>query len=115
MIRRPPSSTLFPSTTLFRSVTVGHANGLAAEIVSGLAEGDEVVLHPPDRKSTRLNSSHSQNSYYHFFFNDSATTEFYSLSLHDALPICRRGARERLGSGNSLRSCRGRRGRAPSA
>lgn len=31
-----------------RGVTVGHANGLAAEIVSGLAEGDEVVLHPQD-------------------------------------------------------------------
>src|SRR5260370_22693624 len=34
-----------------------------------------------DRKSTRLNSSHI------FFFNDTATTEIYTLSLHDALPI----------------------------
>src|SRR3990167_8360618 len=41
----------------------------------------------PDRKSTRLNSSHSQISYAVFFFNDTATTEIYPLSLHDALPI----------------------------
>src|SRR3990167_6948415 len=41
-----------------------------------------------DRKSTRLNSSHSQISYFLFFFNDTAPTEIYSLSLHDALPIC---------------------------
>src|SRR2546426_1002169 len=55
-----------------------------------------------DRKSTRLNSSHlvisyavfclkKKNSMLHpfllFFFNDTATTEIYTLSLHDALPI----------------------------
>src|SRR3989338_6774864 len=41
-----------------------------------------------DRKSTRLNSSHSSISYpVFFFFNDTATTEIYTLSLHDALPI----------------------------
>src|SRR3989338_8198360 len=40
-----------------------------------------------DRKSTRLNSSHSSISYAVFFFNDTATTEIYTLSLHDALPI----------------------------
>src|SRR2546430_6366714 len=31
--------------------------------------------------------------FYFFFFNDTATTEIYTLSLHDALPICRRAAR----------------------
>src|SRR5258708_4961789 len=41
-----------------------------------------------DRKSTRLNSSHQIISYAVFFFNDTATTEIYTLSLHDALPIC---------------------------
>src|ERR1041385_3265809 len=41
----------------------------------------------PDRKSTRLNSSHGYISYAVFFFNDTATTEIYPLSLHDALPI----------------------------
>src|SRR5260221_388730 len=40
-----------------------------------------------DRKSTRLNSSHTVISYSVFFFNDTATTEIYTLSLHDALPI----------------------------
>src|SRR4030042_27625 len=40
-----------------------------------------------DRKSTRLNSSHGYISYAGFFFNDTATTEIYTLSLHDALPI----------------------------
>src|ERR687897_53160 len=40
-----------------------------------------------DRKSTRLNSSHLLISYSVFFFNDTATTEIYTLSLHDALPI----------------------------
>src|SRR3712207_4963610 len=40
-----------------------------------------------DRKSTRLNSSHANISYAVFFFNDTATTEIYTLSLHDALPI----------------------------
>src|SRR3990167_6946944 len=40
-----------------------------------------------DRKSTRLNSSHSQISFFLIFFNDTATTEIYPLSLHDALPI----------------------------
>src|SRR6267142_298534 len=53
-----------------------------------------------DRKSTRLNSSHMSISYavfclkkkkilytLYFFFNDTATTEIYTLSLHDALPI----------------------------
>src|SRR3990167_7095698 len=40
-----------------------------------------------DRKSTRLNSNHSQISHALFFFNDTAPTEIYPLSLHDALPI----------------------------
>src|ERR1044072_5021177 len=88
MIRRPPRSTLFPYTTLFRSfwrlrIGIGHPRDLAAseqEVV-------DHVLHP-DRKSTRLNSSHTDISRMPaFFFNDTATTEIYTLSLHDALPI----------------------------
>src|SRR5256886_160040 len=52
-----------------------------------------------DRKSTRLNSRHSPNSDSVFFFNDTATTEIYTLSLHDALPISARAAdRSRRGS-----------------
>src|SRR5690348_15858013 len=40
-----------------------------------------------DRKSTRLNSSHPSISYAVFCLKNTAPTEFYSLSLHDALPI----------------------------
>src|SRR2546430_13585713 len=36
---------------------------------------------------------------YFFFFNDTATTEIYTLSLHDALPICRSGARNLVNAG----------------
>src|ERR1035441_10579904 len=45
---------------------------------------------PGDRKSTRLNSKQSCISYAVFFLNDTATTEIYTLSLHDALPISNR-------------------------
>src|SRR6201989_205957 len=41
-----------------------------------------------DLKSTRLNSSHVEISYAVFCLNDTAPTEIYTLSLHDALPIC---------------------------
>src|SRR3990172_2041610 len=87
MIRRPPRSTLFPYTTLFRSshrsfcVSLYPALCHPARPPIGLS--DMVV----DRKSTRLNSSHTYISYSVFFFNDTATTEIYTLSLHDALPI----------------------------
>src|SRR2546427_3531177 len=61
MIRRPPRSTLFPYTTLFRSALL-RPHHAARAIAGGLA-----ACHPghdrPDRKSTRLNSSHSQISY----------------------------------------------------
>src|SRR6185312_13583675 len=127
MIRRPPRSTLFPYTTLFRSESTAPAR-----------HRRRTACRPSwsvnsDRKSTRLNSSHDQISYavfclkkkkrwrrgdidlrherrhaghgvrdifvapdiqparaFHivsFFFNDTATTEIYTLSLHDALPI----------------------------
>src|SRR5688572_16834444 len=45
-----------------------------------------------DRKSTRLNSSHSQISYAVFCLNDTPPTAIYTLSLHDALPIFRSSA-----------------------
>src|SRR2546430_13302366 len=65
MIRRPPRSTLFPYTTLFRSVLLGPVSFLQ------LAKADRGQSIEPitlldkllDRKSTRLNSSHSQISY----------------------------------------------------
>src|SRR2546430_17011915 len=59
MIRRPPRSTLFPYTTLFRSV-LAAAVGWPSE---GVPENPRGWLITTDRKSTRLNSSHSQISY----------------------------------------------------
>src|SRR2546429_7049322 len=69
MIRRPPRSTLFPYTTLFRSVAAKRRlcrveviasieRAIAKEIVNGTVEGVAA-----DRKSTRLNSSHGYISY----------------------------------------------------
>src|SRR2546430_7891161 len=67
MIRRPPRSTLFPYTTLFRSdnscsiksgVTVTTATHARSMCISGACDKNWT-----DRKSTRLNSSHSQISY----------------------------------------------------
>src|SRR5256885_12725178 len=66
MIRRPPRSTLFPYTTLFRSVTdFTDMTDLSSKEIDGLrfdlkAEG---VSGNTDRKSTRLNSSHLVISY----------------------------------------------------
>src|SRR5689334_23534851 len=62
MIRRPPRSTLFPYTTLFRSL---------ARLPDAMQPPDALLHHhrvprqvvEPDRKSTRLNSSHSSISY----------------------------------------------------
>src|SRR5688572_30878356 len=77
MIRRPPRSTLFPYTTLFRSVGVAQAGAwkyshiyeITTRHFSGLAEQARKIKESEarakllDRKSTRLNSSHSQISY----------------------------------------------------
>src|SRR2546429_2537674 len=59
MIRRPPRSTLFPYTTLFRSA-IGHANP-PSEDEHGYRTG--TLVPSEDRKSTRLNSSHGYISY----------------------------------------------------
>src|SRR2546430_4184336 len=61
MIRRPPRSTLFPYTTLFRSVQ--HAAAARPKVVWGTDRDREPGPARRDRKSTRLNSSHSQISY----------------------------------------------------
>src|SRR2546427_4597659 len=83
MIRRPPRSTLFPYTTLFRSLPQrgpGHhlmpfglalslAGSLRDDLVRGHGEARHLAIRRErapdriDRKSTRLNSSHSQISY----------------------------------------------------
>src|SRR3712207_6992185 len=74
MIRRPPRSTLFPYTTLFRSEDLAchepleAADDLPLALPLGRAPPDVVDRglmgpHPQDRKSTRLNSSHANISY----------------------------------------------------
>src|SRR3712207_7832003 len=86
MIRRPPRSTLFPYTTLFRSLGAEHAEAAALALVGEraghavaiLEQRDDGALHvhvdplvdavvlecaDQDRKSTRLNSSHANISY----------------------------------------------------
>src|SRR2546427_5207779 len=65
MIRRPPRSTLFPYTTLFRSARLYRTPAASPQRFGDRAEH---LLHlqrlvQQDRKSTRLNSSHSQISY----------------------------------------------------
>src|SRR3990167_7681500 len=87
MIRRPPRSTLFPYTTLFRSSWVSLISLSCHLEISSRERSWLCHCLFLDRKSTRLNSSHSQISHAVFFFNDTATTEIYPLSLHDALPI----------------------------
>src|SRR2546428_8170630 len=64
MIRRPPRSTLFPYTTLFRSPELAFEARCPGTASCGRAE-DPLRLDPArgDRKSTRLNSSHDQISY----------------------------------------------------
>src|SRR5258708_11986881 len=70
MIRRPPRSTLFPYTTLFRSTPSGPrpnssqpavtpSSGRPTSVTTGSGDG----APDPDRKSTRLNSSHQIISY----------------------------------------------------
>src|SRR5438270_12869521 len=65
IIRRPPRSTLFPYTTLFRSVVEKRGEQPGGQVSLALVQAEHrLVRHwHLDRKSTRLNSSHSQISY----------------------------------------------------
>src|SRR3712207_7749628 len=102
MIRRPPRSTLFPYTTLFRSETWDDAERRAIErvVASGrFTMGPEVKAFEQqfaehfgarfavmansgsDRKSTRLNSSHANISYAVFCLKKKKTTKRYSVRL----------------------------------
>src|SRR2546425_1103694 len=156
MIRRPPRSTLFPYTTLFRSahavarVVAWIPEPARAPIFEAIAQlasdgkpGERPPFEPashgplrseehtselqslaylvcrlllekkkeyvPDRFVYSVWYSHSEVLLsLFFFFNDTAPTEIYTLSLHDALPICsrrcaRRGVDSRTRSGPDLR------------
>src|SRR5438270_2656814 len=94
MLRRPPRSTLFPYTTLFRSddegKTLSHVTSrsdrlwLCATLMTDNADHPQAV----DRKSTRLNSSHSQISYAVFCLkkknnNTTSRQKRIKIILHD--------------------------------
>src|SRR5256885_11870732 len=88
MIRRPPRSTLFPYTTLFRSAVlgswlpVGQGDALAGSILREMAA--------TDRKSTRLNSSHLVISYAVFCLKKKKS--IYGLAASYCLSRCVVGA-----------------------
>src|SRR5882762_10403679 len=121
MIRRPPRSTLFPYTTLFRSAQRLHVqHERHHELLDNPVDRPYRRLVGPERRSeehtselqshlnlvcrlllekkkNRSNHDDDDRVWRHrarshqsafFFFNDTATTEIYTLSLHDALPIC---------------------------
>src|SRR3712207_7570864 len=100
MIRRPPRSTLFPYTTLFRSERMAerrrgfvNANGVAGALrrdeddtvqsIDFYAQGEwrfaqRWSVHAGDRKSTRLNSSHANISYAVFCLNKKTPVPAYA-------------------------------------
>src|SRR3989454_7873569 len=102
MIRRPPRSTLFPYTTLFRSQTgTGKTAAFMLPILQRLAGGDrghalralilvptrelaeQVLQSARDRKSTRLNSSHLVISYAVFCLKKKKTTLLHHFREYD--------------------------------
>src|SRR2546430_9265278 len=101
MIRRPPRSTLFPYTTLFRSQAVcllhlgivGKSSGcLFQERETSLPECRVDLTHfvkgQRDRKSTRLNSSHSQISYAVFCLKKKKIRRLSTLRRHALVSLC---------------------------
>src|SRR5690349_23759000 len=94
MIRRPPRSTLFPYTTLFRSLGSalrerrlrGQDAALATELVYGTLRNrgcyDAIIaMCAEDRKSTRLNSSHVEISYAVFCLKKKKNHKFTTILL----------------------------------
>src|SRR3990167_5436521 len=95
MIRRPPRSPLFPYTTLFRSCESAFwsPDSLATKSLVPLLA---MVPRSEEHTSELQSQSHLVFPFFlslkeYFFFNDTATTEISTLSLHDALPILRVG------------------------
>src|SRR5690348_17416195 len=102
MIRRPPRSTLFPYTTLFRSrvrplrsvelppevlhqrALLARAQGARAGALAGRA-GGVLRYDRGDRKSTRLNSSHPSISYAVFCLKKKIKTTYFCVSAFDKL------------------------------
>src|SRR5260221_10562761 len=95
MIRRPPRSTLFPYTTLFRShpeldVRINASTRLIDPNSEQMTPMDALTGSPVDRKSTRLNSSHTVISYALFCLKKKKTTRRTNYSiLHRTHPRVR--------------------------
>src|SRR3712207_8158668 len=97
MIRRPPRSTLFPYTTLFRSALEGRGVAWQRRLLGRdpAAERALVVLGqlgalwvPTDRKSTRLNSSHANISYAVFCLKKKTSAVLRLVNLLRAHIVC---------------------------
>src|SRR2546430_3442680 len=95
MIRRPPRSTLFPYTTLFRSldheIELAKRRHVDRHRVVVLFDGERASLREAaetDRKSTRLNSSHSQISYAVFCLKKKKKTSMASCDCIDYGEAC---------------------------
>src|SRR5438876_5517661 len=99
MIRRPPRSTLFPYTTLFRSPVLDARPAIGRDFDQSddRLNGPKVVIlsHNLDRKSTRLNSSHPSISYAVFclkkkkkkqYINNILNTQTLSMPPHSHTP-----------------------------
>src|SRR3712207_7383633 len=93
MIRRPPRSTLFPYTTLFRSrlglpaTTARRRRTMRTVVIGGSSGiGLEVARARADRKSTRLNSSHANISYAVFCLKKKTSKHTRGRQYHE--PAC---------------------------
>src|SRR3712207_7691314 len=98
MIRRPPRSTLFPYTTLFRSPTIDHVTLWAGDLpasrrfyeaaLAPLGLGLEFEHDGLDRKSTRLNSSHANISYAVFCLKKKKYLKTISVNIQTVNNAC---------------------------
>src|SRR3712207_8207251 len=92
MIRRPPRSTLFPYTTLFRSLVTSislanmdEAGAMAQGRMKKKVQAAQDAVERGDRKSTRLNSSHANISYAVFCLKKKKIIIIYYFSLSSVL------------------------------
>src|SRR5437588_7164589 len=100
MIRRPPRSTLFPYTTLFRSdeVHVFEHEAVAFQIVDSL---DADTARGEDRKSTRLNSSHTVISYAVFCLKKKTNARVRQVVVDAHVTVIVTGSGRALGRGGT--------------
>src|SRR5437899_8005404 len=94
MIRRPPRSTLFPYTTLFRSTSASTARVESAAQQSSASRVRQLNARPPvrDRKSTRLNSSHLGISYAVFCLKKKKKKKKQKIKKHNKKSIKQRNS-----------------------